>query len=316
MKKMASLGLIFLFVLFTFDSCKKPLSQKEEMLQIIPKQVQGVFYADFQKIMETELADKTIEKNKLENKYQTFLQDSGIDPKKDLYAMVLAVMGNEEQPDKKGIAVFNLKYNKDKLLSLAQKEGPELTQKQYNEITIYSPQQKMEAEGSFAFLDSSHIVVGSPGGVQAVIDVAQGKKENVYQNESLADLLSKTNQQGLFWGGMMFTSQTMDKISSENPMLRNLKSLRSASLYLDYKNKTLITEVKVTSSDETKIQELVDLLNGVKALGSMASEKNPEIGELLNKIEITAQPEFVQISAHIPDELLQKLQKKAMEKAK
>lgn len=99
-------------------------------------------------------------------------------------------------------------------------------------------------------------------------------------------------------------------------MLRNLKSLRSASLYLDYKNKTLITEVKVTSSDETKIQELVDLLNGVKALGSMASEKNPEIGELLNKIEITAQPEFVQISAHIPDELLQKLQKKAMEKAK
>ncbi|MBS3818582.1 hypothetical protein KGY73_03650 [bacterium] len=316
MKKIASLGLILFLILFTFDLCKKPLSKTEEMLQFIPKQVQGVLFADFQKIMETNIADETIKESKLKNKYQKFIQKSGINPKKDLHAMALAVMEKKEQAERKGVAVFNLNYTRDKLLSLAQKEGPELTKNQYNGIIIYSTPQEKEnkKQESFAFLDDSHIVVGNDSGVKSVIDVAEGREENVHQNEALADLLGKTNQQGMLWGGMMFSPQTMEKLASDNPMLRNLKSLHSASLYLDYKNKNLITEIKMTSSDETKIQELVDLLNGIKALGSMASEKRPEIGELLKKIEITAQPEYAQISAHIPDELLQKFKKRALEK--
>lgn len=311
MKKITIWGIVFFFTLFSFYSCKKPPSRADQMLQLVPKQAKGVFYADFQKILETDAAKKAIKEAQGE-KYQKIIQASQIDPEKDLYAMVIAWMGKTEQPDQQGLAIFNLNYSKDTLLSLAREKGPELSTEKYNGITIYSTLQKQKKKGSFAFLDDTHVVVGNPHSVKEAIDVSQNKKENIFKNKSISELLTKTNQQAMFWGGILFPPEAMEKISSDNPMLRNLKSLHSASLYIDYKNKNLITEIKITSRDEGKIQELVDLLNGVKALGSMAGGKKPQFEELMKKIEITAQPDHIKIYAQIPDELLNQLSKKTL----
>ena len=76
-----------------------------------------------------------------------------------------------------------------------------------------------------------------------------------------------------------------------------------------------MAEIKVMSSDEQKNQQIADLLNGVKAMGGMAAAKKPEIGEFINKIEISSAPDHVKVYAKIPEELINKLKEmKATEK--
>jgi hypothetical protein len=59
--------------------------------------------------------------------------------------------------------------------------------------------------------------------------------------------------------------------------------------------------------DAEKNKQTAEALNGLKALGAMASTEKPEIGELVNKIEVTSSAEFVKIAANFPEELLTKL---------
>ena len=95
-------------------------------------------------------------------------------------------------------------------------------------------------------------------------------------------------------------------------MLSSLEGINAVSMYFDYKNKNIIAEIKVISSDEAKNQQVADLLNGLKAMGGMAATEKPETGELINKIEITSTADHVKIYASIPEDLINKL--KEMEK--
>ena len=96
----------------------------------------------------------------------------------------------------------------------------------------------------------------------------------------------------------------------ENPMLQSLEGVSSISFFFDYKNANIMAELKVMSDDATKNKQIADFLNGLKSFGSMAAAEKPEIGELVNKIEITSAQDHVKISATIPEELIQKLQEK------
>ena len=64
------------------------------------------------------------------------------------------------------------------------------------------------------------------------------------------------------------------------------------------------------SDDEAQNQQIVDLLSGLKAMGAMAATKDPNVGELLNKIDISSTPDFVKIYANVPEELINKLKSK------
>jgi hypothetical protein len=70
------------------------------------------------------------------------------------------------------------------------------------------------------------------------------------------------------------------------------------------------------SSDEEKNKQVAEMLNGFKAMGSMAASQKPEIGELINNIEVTSASDHVKIYAKIPEELINKLKaaKEAEEK--
>jgi hypothetical protein len=78
----------------------------------------------------------------------------------------------------------------------------------------------------------------------------------------------------------------------------------------DYKDKNILAEIKAMSPDEAKNKQMADALNGFKALGAGAAAKEPQLGELLNKIEIGSASDHVKISAIIPEELLQSLGQK------
>ncbi|MCJ7581223.1 MAG: hypothetical protein MUP98_11900 [Candidatus Aminicenantes bacterium] len=314
MKKSITLVAIVFMVIAGFTSCTKSEvpkagnAQAENMLKLLPVDADGVFFIDLKRAMETEFAKKIITEDE---DIQAFIEQTNIDPLEDLFFLAGAVTqkGTEEEKEKVAI-ILNLKYVKENLLNLitekAQEEGQEISEAEYEGYTLYGMLED-EKEISFAFIDESNILLGDKSQAQSIIDVIKKKKENFTSNKTLADLVSKTDKEAILWGAILFAPDSLDEMTADNPMLQDLKNLQAASIALNYKNQAVIADIKLMGGDETKNKNLADFLTGIKGFAGMLAAEKPEIGELMNAISITSGPENVQISANIPEALLNKL---------
>lgn len=327
MKKFALWLAVCVLILFLFVGCaKKTTAPKagsatsEDMLRLFPEDTNATFFVDFHRAMNLEAIEKAIKEHENYQKYQEFIEKSGVDPQKDIYFICGAFLGDITKEEKNGAAIINLKYDKDQLLSLIKEnvekeEEPQeslFTIEEYVGFSIYSIGEN-EHEGSFSFLNDSNIVLGTSGGIKSVIDVLNNNKKGLFANKALASLLKNTNKEAIFWGAGILPQGVMDNISSKNPMLSNLSSISAGSIYFDYKNNNIIGEINLLTEDDTKNQQLADFITGIKAMGSMAAAQKPEISQLIDKIEISAGADYVKIFASIPEELATNL-KEALKK--
>jgi hypothetical protein len=318
MRRITTIGLVLFLALFSFTACKKEAAapkagtaKASDMLGMLPADVQGVFFVDVNKAMSTDFANKMIQENEDYQKYQEFVEKSGLDPQKDIYYLAVGVMGELQGENAEGVGVVNLKYDPETILSLikekAAEEGQELQEEQYEGVTLYKAWEEGEP-GAFAFIDASNAVIGNEMPVKSVLDVLAKKKDNVFKNEKLSALIDKTNKDAMVWGAFIIPPEAMEEAASANPMMGALKSITAVALYFDYKDKTLTAEIMAMGPDAESNRQVAEALTGLKSFGAMAAGEKPEIGELLNAIQITSGDDHVKIFASIPEELIQKLQ--------
>ncbi len=211
-----------------------------------------------------------------------------------------------------------MKHNRDLLLAKVKKEGAEVTETVYGGVTVYQGiQAKTQKPFSGAFLDDSNIVVGTDAHVKKVIDVHQKKAESILKNQEISNLIKGMNKSAMAYGAFLIPSGVRKGAASQNPMLSVFESITSIILAFDYKDKTFLAEIKAQSPDAAKNKQIADTLNGFKALGAAAASKEPELGELLNRVEIASAADSVKITASIPEETAKILgQKMKAQKAK
>ena len=97
-------------------------------------------------------------------------------------------------------------------------------------------------------------------------------------------------------------------------MMSSLEGIKAMTMFFDYRDKSFLLEIKASGGEATKNKQLADMLTGFKALGAGAAAKNPDVGELLNRIEISSGADFVKINAGLPEDILQRLSKSAAQK--
>lgn len=318
MKKSTVFFLIICFALFSCYSCgKKPaapkagLAKAEDMLSLVPKDAKGLVVVDVHRIMNTAAVSKTIQEGENAQQFQTFVQEMGIDPQKDIYFSIGALMGGIGQSDQEGVAIINLKYNKDVLLARLKKEQAEIAETTYSNVTVYqatSPEMKKAMCG--VFLDESNIVVGSEIGVKQVVDIYQKKGDSLLKNENFKKLMAGTNKEAMVWGAFEIPAETIKQAASWSPMVSVFDSINAMLMTFDVKGSDFVAEIKALSVDEAKNKQMADALNGFKALGAAAASKEPQIGEILNSIVISSASDHVKISAAIPIALLESLGQK------
>jgi len=340
MRKTTIFSLIFLLTVIGFVACGKKAeapkagsASADDMLSLLPMNAKGVFLVNVNQAMAIEAADKAIKESDEYQKYLEFIEKTGVDPQKDIYYVAAAMISGFGDEEEKGVAIVNMKYDKEKILPLIKEklaeEGEELIETEYSGLMIYKVEKKATEEeeeqqqqqqqeqqekeeksieeGAFAFLDSSNIVVGNEDEVKSVIDISQKKADNIYKNQDLADLLAKTNKEGILWGAILIPSEAVEKAASENPMMSSFEAVKAATLLFDYKNQNVLAEIKLMSDNEENNKKIADALNGFKAIGGMAAAQKPELGELLNKIEISSTADHVKVYCSLPEELLNKL---------
>ncbi len=318
MKKFTVTVIAAIFAIFSLISCQggpfgkaAGSAQADDMLKLLPKDMAAVFFIDVQGILTIESVNKLLtEKTEDEeferySDYQKLIDMTGLDIKKDIYYVAAAMKGGMGNQDEWVVGVVNLKYDKDLLLSYIieknKEESTELVEEEYNGFTLYTVIEKGE-ESTFAFLDQSNIAAGNTVLVKSVLDVFQKKEESILQNEDFSALFNETDKSALFWGGIIIPPEATAELAKEMPMASNVESIEAVSLSFDYKNRMILADIKLRSSDPIENQEIADSLIGLKEMGAMITIQDFNFAEVLDRIEITSAPDHVRIFASYPDD--------------
>ena len=290
------------------------------LLSMLPENSTGVVFINFKDLSKLEFFDKMIKEKKSEKTsglfydYQDFVNKTGIDPQKDVFAMVLGIIGDLNPGPPNAIAVVNLNYNKDKILNLMNEQKLTLSEEIYKGITIYTfkeiKENGVEEVNAFAFINDNIATFAKPDGVKQVIDLSKNEGKSIMANAALKPYIEK------FSGLTSFVFDLPGDFKKIHDLGMSKIDLTKAEVVLgnfNFKDNAYIGEISLICHNKEGNEQLVNTLNGFKGMAALAGE---EAMALVNKITITATPEKVTLSFNIPTELLEKLKKKMDEKMK
>jgi hypothetical protein len=325
-KKVLVLSLV-LIALVLVPACKKKAAgqlSSEDMLSMLPEGPVVLMAFNFQQFTTLELFDKTFKKNWQKNKkaavvfkdYQDFVNQTGVDLQKDVYGVVAAVYGSFESKNPELVGIVNLKYDPDKLLAVFKKNGEFTGEETYRDRILYSLKSEDEAkEMRLTFLNQSNIAFGSPLQLKKAIDLNLDKGKSVLQNASMMKYVDKLDKKSMFWLAIGNIPEKMKSAPAGGMMPIDLSKAEAFTAFMNYKGKTFSGELRLISQNEAGNKQIADMLNGLKSLGAMGASKEPELGQLLNSIQLSSAADHVKLTFSISEELMNKLGAKAKEKA-
>ena len=322
MKKVLTLGLIAALSAVVCISCgPQPgttgSTAEEALLRLLPKETRGLVMVDVHKAMTTEAVAKALKDENTSKKYDALVQSLGIDPAKDISAFAIAFMDKTPgSPAPNGAAVINLKYGKDSLLGKLREDIKSLHEETYSGFTIYK---KTDAKGAtasieWAFLDDADIAVGSGPAIRSILDIRQKNAGSVLQNSAMAKIIKSADKSAVCWAAFIVPPGLVSKIAEQSPMAKVFEGVTALSASFDYRNSSLIVEIRTMGGTKDENRRLATTLDGLRVMGASLVEKEPALKDLLNGIEITSGAEDVKFKAVIPQAALEKLQKAAQDK--
>ena len=294
------------------------------LMSMIPEDASGVMTINFKKITGLDLFDQMIEKAKAEKakegapfkSYEDFVTKTGINPKEDVYSMAIGIMGDMKaagEPDM--VAVMNIKYDKAKIMAIINErkgEIKEFSSEAYEGIDVYNFKDDQGKDVGFSFVSDSLVAIGRKGSLLKVIDLSKKKGKSVLDNDAKKVLFKQLNGDAV--ASFMFElPEEAKKVQGEgSPFKVDLSKAESVLGFIDYAPGAWNGEIKLLAKDEATNQQIAQVLNSLKGFGAMAG---PEVGELVNNINITAAADHIKVAFTISDELVKKLQEMAKKKA-
>jgi len=322
MKKATALALTIL-IATALAACTSTTGAKsgaaagEALIKMLPGTSTGVVAVDVKRAMETEAAKKALQDPKAKEKLDEFVKMSGLDPTKDITYLGFGLTGPIGATNMDGGAIITLNYDKAKLQALIKEKAPESKEILYNGVTLYSQLDGTESKEQTvaAFLDGSHIVLGSENGVKSIIDVSQKKAASLAKSAAMAAMLKKVDKSGIAWGAFAIPQDLIKKGIASQPQLQVLEGVTGVTMAFDYKLSTFIADIRTQGGTKEQNANLASTLTGLKSLGAMFAAQEPAVGDALNHIEITSGDDFTRLAINLPQAVLDKLNELAQKKA-
>ncbi len=287
----------------------------------VPDSAVGIFTVDFKKIVALSLLDKFNsdtkfkdfgKKQKFFKDYKDFVDKTGIDPKQDIRAIVVAIFGKFGKKEPDISALINLKYDKQKLLSLLKKSEQDFSETEYNGVKLYSIRSKSGKKIGFFFLKGNIIATGTIRYVKRVINISLGKEKSILDNPKMKPYIEKADNSSLFSFVVEF-QEDMKKAKGNNMIKVDLSKAEAIYGSVDFNSDIWSGKMALVSYNEKGNTELANSLNGLKGLASMGG---PEVAELVKNISISSTSDSIKLTFKISKELMDKLKSKAEKKVK
>lgn len=326
MKKATAIGLVLLLTAFAAACASNPAGLRsgaaagEALIKMLPGTATGVLAIDVQRLMGTDGAKKALQDPKAKAKLDEFVAMSGIDPAKDISYIGVGLSGSPTGGSKgmDGGVVVSLKYDRAKLQGLIKEKAPEVKEEIYNGVTVYSNldgEKDQKQTTRAAFLDDTHIILGSESGIKGLIDVHQKKAAPLAKNAEMTALLKAVDKSGLLWGAFAVPQELIKKGLESSPQLKVLEGVKAVTLMFDDRVSGVVADIRTLGGTKEQNANLAAALNGFKAMGAMFAAQEPAVGEVLNGIQITSGDDHTRLALTMSHELLDKLGELAKSKA-
>lgn len=272
MKSKAILTIALLLMTFSiiFVSCKKDtvdtpapvrvdLKTDTAIGEIIPQEAVFFFSIDWDAIAKLELF-----KEELDEAKKSFSTELGVDIFENLQQISIGILDFEDDFEKSAIIVFNGKFNEAEIINAIreQEDVSDIIETEYNNTTIYTPQDIDDSEFSFAFLGKDSVVLSHIDLLKKSIDVKAGKSPSLNKNIQMTDAL-RGIRRGAHISGVGILTEEMKSDIAQDPMSASMANIDvlTLSLLLDPAK----TEIQLTGicASEEKAKELFNTLNGL-----------------------------------------------------
>lgn len=325
-KKMLALSLV-LVVMLLAPACKKKAAgqmNSEALLAMVPEGPVMIMAFDFQRLAGLNFFDKALKDDWQKNakaakdfkNYQDFVQKTGVDLQKDVFAVVGAIYGGFESQNPDALGIVNMKYDEGKLLAVFKEKGVFTAEEPYGGRVLYTLKNDDPAKDMrLAFLNKANIAIGSPTQVKKAIDMAAKGGKSVKQTAALMKYVDKLDKKSMFWLVVGSIPAKVKNAPAGGMMPVDLSKAEAFTAVADFKNKVLSGELRLISNNEAGNKQIADMLNGLKSLGAMGASKEPELGELLNGIQLSSAADHIKLTFSLSEELMNKLGAKAKDKA-
>lgn len=326
-KQVLALTLVFVMLLLV-PACKKKAPgqiSNEAMLAMVPDGPVMLMAFNFKQFAGLDLFDKMIKKDWQKNAqagksfkdYQDFVGQTGVDLQKDVYSVVAAMYGGLDSDNPEVVGIVNMKYDPDKLLAVLKQNQVFTAEEKYRELNMYAlKNEDARKDMRLAFLNKNNILFGSPLQVKKAIDLSLDKGKSVLQSASLMKYVDKLNKDSMFWLAIGTIPEKIKNAPAGGMMPVDLSKAEAFTAFMDYKAKTFSGEFRLISFNEAGNKQIADMLNGLKSLGAMGSAKDPDLGQLLNSIQLSSAADHIKLTFSLSEELMNKMSAKAKDKAK
>jgi hypothetical protein len=237
---------------------------------------------------------------------------TGLDPEHDIDSVVLANTG--DKPDAGVVFVFGT-FNLGNLThAVDSPDHKNVVEKKVGGDTLFTYEDKNGVSAAVVLLNDHAVLLGSGPAVQAVLANLTSGATPLQGNKTLMGLLARLRTGATVWmaGDQTLLSQlprVLPGSQSGNIPAMNLPALQSVTAVGDL-DPMIVFDLQADTADAASAKSLGDLVRGLVALGTMQAAQKPELQGLVSALNVTNDQNHVLLSARLPYEVLDALQKK------
>ncbi len=307
-------GVVAGLALYSTIAVKASIPGLPEAIGYLPYESQAVFGINVPKFINSPAYARFQEKHgdQVGKDLADFIAKTGVDPRRDI-SYIIAAGRSADGKKGNGVVVAQGSFNIAAITAFINSQPVAPIKLDYNGATVFMIPEKdgSTVEKGIAFLSDSEIALGEIGALKEVLDIRASMNtlkplQSVLDNPTLGPLIKNLDSGEMFWFAGD-PANVLAKAPANTPLGGNLSAITNVFGTLN-----LTTEVDgaitVTAKDEVSAGKLADIARGLLALGSLASDQNPDLAGLINGVKITQNKEKILLRLNISYDLLDKLQ--------
>jgi hypothetical protein len=225
----------------------------------------------------------------------TFAQQTGLDPRKDLSEILFASNG------KNALLLVRGKFRLADLQARFKSKG--VTPSNYKGHDLFG-----DGRGAVTFLDDSTAAAGTTADIRALLDRPGGRERGlpIPLRDLLRTLPAGDQVYAALTGGVENLNLPLPREGNLGNILQALRSVQSATLGMDL-SKGIDAIAVVNCNTERDAKFVHDLVRGLVGFGRLNTPDNqPDLLKLYDAIQVTQQQAQTKVTADVPQELADK----------
>ncbi|MGH9458248.1 MAG: hypothetical protein ACRD2J_11500 [Thermoanaerobaculia bacterium] len=292
-------------------------------LSIVPPDAATVGVANIEQFRNSPLAGKLFaqaDKMSVDGEGARFLEETGLDPAKDVDVVTFALTPKDGDPTKgEPLIVFEGRFDAQRLAAALAKRGA-MAQPASGATYYLIPDSDDDGEGAVAPVNDSLILAGAEGAVVEALAYLRDGGSSFTSAGALAPQLDRVDGSASAWLLVDVARTTRMKNEPDwqgdhdhpgQALLQSAKKISTVALWTSDRGDELAFGVTAVSSDAETRQLLEDTARGMLAMWRLAAqEKNPELVDAIREFSVTNRADGVTLQGSIRGETLRDFMKR------